>query len=223
MKNLNPIKEFSFDRIFEGIVINNDKYEETNEVDIILKDITMTDVEDGMEYQESIRMKNVINSSEFHINNKVTNTNYITCKPLLHNVDDLLVSRPEIGDRVVVEFYNGNPKLPYYRNKYLPYDVVNNPPKGFLPKFDGIENNYYRIIRLRSDGYMTGSDIDTLGEQLYNLGYNVKDNKGKYQFDNNMMNEVMKFQNDHGLRADGIVDPITFTEIIQESRNKGFC
>lgn len=218
-ENFEPLREFNFNRKFEGLVVDTSKFDETNEIDVIIQDIIMVNTNYKIDITESISFNNILNINDFNINNTITNANYITCKPLVFN-DDIHSYKPQVNDRVLVNFYNGNPKMPYYENKYYPIDIISQPPENFRPIYDGPENTYYRIIRYIDYHNMRGKDIDTLAEQLINLDYAVYKNGDEFMYDEDFVDVVKLFQKDNNLVIDGIVGPITFTKVIENNRRK---
>ncbi|ALN97730.1 hypothetical protein Bp8pS_051 [Bacillus phage vB_BpuM-BpSp] len=101
----------SFDNLFNGIVLDRkeDKFL------IYVEGLNVSSKkEDPMEYDENINNKNIINRKE---NIKSIKTlNGIWCKQFSTNSQSI---KPEIGSKVTVFFFNGDPQLPFFFNNSI--------------------------------------------------------------------------------------------------------
>jgi len=223
IEKMEPIKSFNFERRFEAIVSSIDNFEDKKMIDVIIPELLISNSTDNETHEENIYKSNIVNANELDIKSYVISSNYVSCRPMVMNGKSIEEFIPQTGDIVTVEFYNGNPKQPYYYNGYL-----TGPSKPVIERIerediDDILNNYYRMVRLRQDMYMIGKDVDTMLSQLNLLGYETKKVNDRWVYDEYNERIVKKFQTDNGLKSDGIIGPITFTKIITNSRKKGYC
>ncbi len=218
---------------------------------------TLIEAENGLQKKdtkETINISNIVNSDYLIYNSQVTTINYIKCYPFEFNgynpkefskLPDEIKRRykPEIGSKVIVEFWKGDPKLPYYKYESLfafdpviiPDNVGNtgkelakNPNVADQDQFatdtqlNYADRAYHRLI-LHTKPLMMGGDIYRIRTKLKELGsvFTIDSNNSNqsYQYDEELEAHVTKFQVEHKIDADtkGTVGPITYDAIMDEA------
>lgn len=223
MEYIDSFKEFDFNRDFQAVVIDNEDFDETHEVKLFVFELMMTTLQDKPRtIEKSLNANNIINKNQLNIEENISVGNYLICQPLINNTTNEPLRRPEIMDRVILKFFNGNPKFPYYIDMHFsekkdPYENLNIDPYKKM-----IKGNYFRLLMYRDEN-MKGKDVDTVGKALEGLGYKAnKYNEENYIFDRDMLNSLLSFQKDNKLKTDGDVGPITFTKLKEKYNNRIF-
>lgn len=216
-------KEFDFNRDFEAVVIDNKNFDKNYEVKLFVQELIMTTLQDQpRNIRKNLNPNNIINIKDLKIKRDINMGNYLVCKPLILNDINIKIRKPNILDRVILRFYNGNPKFPYYIDARLPRKEQ----EEFIDlnkNKRNLKGNYYRLLMYREEN-MIGKDVNVVGKALEGLGYKAnKYDKVNYVFDKDMLNSLLQFQKDNNLKQDGDVGPITFSKLKERYNNQKYC
>lgn len=214
------------------------------------------DVQSRLSYNSSVNSVNfiacypkLIGGYSWNFNDQVRNpdtqeiiptSNETSFKQLPEYIQHLY--RPTLGSKVLVHFYHGDPKLPYFEYKeYMHFSPVSMPvPSNNDPIKNGDvtttdpnqsggfkETGYYRLIKYTSpelsqqNMLMIGGDVLKARRALVTIGYVFSTATIKSpQYDLDMMKAVADFQSKHKLKVDGIIGPITFSALMDVSKIK---
>lgn len=218
----------------------------------------LKEAEDGLQEQENVTTINkhrIERGSSLVFDTTVKSLNYIKCYPKLNygfdldsytRLDDDLRRYyvPNIGDKVSVEFLNGDPKLPYYKfDRYYEIksiklddsigdtgdkisdnkNVIDDPDKNSSYNRPSgstyMLQNYYRLLK-PTRPVMVGGDIARLRKKLKTLGCVFSSaSKSDTAYDSEMEAFVIKYQMDYHITEErtGTVGPITYTSIAKRA------
>lgn len=223
MQYKETFKEFDFNREFEAVVIDNENFDENYEVKLFVFELMMTTLQDTpRNIEKNLDTKNIINIYDIKPEENVNIGNYLVCQPLIDNDKEKTIRKPDILDKVILRFHNGNPKLPYYIDKHFPKTKNDNGTINLKYKYRKLKGNYYRLLMYREEN-MKGKDVDTVGIALEGLGYSVnKYNNENYIFDREMLQSLLKFQSENNLKTDGDIGPITFSKLKEKYNSKPY-
>lgn len=218
---------------------------------------TLSEAENGLQKKdtiETVNVSNIVNSDNLIYNSQVTTINYIKCYPIEYNgykpsdfknlpEEAQRKYKPEIGSKVLVEFWRGDPKLPYYTYESL-YSIdpiiipdnIGNTGKDIHKNNNVADQDqfatdtqlnyadrvYHRLI-LHTQPLMMGGDIYRIRTKLKELGsvftIDSSNTNSSYLYDEELEAHVTKFQIDHQIQGDkkGTVGPITYDAIMDEA------
>ena len=216
-ENKNPFpRGFDMDKNHEGVVLETSSFESKGTIQVYIPDmfIGLDSTRISMS-KIFIKPSKIINSQDIKYSQSIDLTNYIDCYPLVLNGFTIGSLKPNVGETVIVQFLNGDIKLPYYINAhYLKEEEeianINDPAKD-----DGFSSyGYYRIIKLK-EIYMSGPDIYKVAMKLISLEYDISDVDGEYFYNEEMYEAIQHFQSRVALTDDGEIGPITFSMLMR--------
>ncbi|QQO92454.1 peptidoglycan-binding protein [Staphylococcus phage Machias] len=222
MQYKESFKEFDFSRDFEAVVIDNTDFDEKYEVKLFVYELIMTKLQDSpRNIKRNLNINNIINVEDLDVRSQVDIGNYLICQPLMNNDLDKPLRKPNLYDKVILKFHNGNPKFPYYYDMHLPRKYK--PEEPIISNNRNLKGSYYRLLMYREDN-MKGNDVNTVGIALTGLGYSAnKYDSENYVFDRTMLSSLLQFQSDNNLKQDGDVGPITFNKLIEKYNSISYC
>ena len=210
---------FNLNKMHEGIVIDNSSFMQTGKVKVYIPEMFIGQISDQVVVtKESIMANNIENSNVLRFNYLIERSNYIDCQPIMLNSFTVNSAKPNIGDTVMVQFINGDIKLPYYLNAHLLLDgedILKSSNENPLENY--VVTGFYRIIKLK-EVPMQGEDVFKVGSKLLVLGYPLTKIDGEYEYNKQMSNCVKLFQKSHGITEDGEVGPITFRMLMSATK-----
>jgi|GEM_PF-2909441 len=122
----NILESFNFNGVFEGTVVDNSKFKDSNTISVFIPELTLnSNGNRKIDAVDFIQRSKIKNYNELNLPSEtIQNTNYIDCKPIVLNafftkVDYEKLHKPKLDSRVIVVFINGNPKNAYYINAFL--------------------------------------------------------------------------------------------------------
>ncbi|QXN67883.1 hypothetical protein FPHOBKDP_00129 [Listeria phage LPJP1] len=215
---------FSFDKEYEGIVLDNNDFDDKLFIKVYISELFINDIpEKVIDINENIDHTKIINNNKINFKKSVVHNNYLKCYPIIYNNMNLDIMKPKIGSKVIVKFINGNPKLPYYENKgYYTDIIIPIPPEIIDPPTDPSTSDdytsfgYYRMIKLTNPA-MIGRDILKIQKKLKTLGYTFTIDTLDGIYDLRMLNYIKDFQSKNKLSVDGQIGPITFRTIMRKN------
>lgn len=121
----NVLQQFDFESEYIGYVLDNTEFEETLKVKIFIPELfgyTYSPTISSENNEISISTDHIINISELNMKTDIIKREFVYAKILLerhflHSQEEFLrACKPNIGDKVIVRFLNGNPNNCIYTN-----------------------------------------------------------------------------------------------------------
>lgn len=183
--NGHMIKLIDFDYKYEAIVLDNSEFDSKYYIKVFIPELFAYDVpKNAIDIKENVKIHNIENRKELLLSNNVYSSNYLKVYPVISNyyinrmdnnfdwlekedVSDeefnqrreLLIKyyKPNIGDTVIVSFFNGNPATPIYSNEFICKKI-----KDKIPVNDFIKKNDKKDDKKDDGGEIEVEPIDPI-------------------------------------------------------------
>lgn len=183
--NGHMIKLIDFDYKYEAIVLDNSEFDSKYYIKVFIPELFAYDVpKNAIDIKENVKIHNIENRKELLLSNNVYSSNYLKVYPVISNyyinrmdnnfdwlekedVSDeefnqrreLLIKyyKPNIGDTVIVSFFNGNPATPIYFNEFICKKI-----KDKIPVNDFINKNDKKDDKKDDGGEIEVEPIDPI-------------------------------------------------------------
>lgn len=164
--NRKIMQNFDFQGEYIGYVIDNSEFEETLKIKVFIPELFGYNYSVGIPKESkeiSISKDHILNSEDININLKIKQNEFIYSRIIIErqclSSKDYFIycCKPDIGDKVIVSFFNGNPSNCVYSNNILLSEGERIEVKNEISNANG-----GKIVNIIKDNLPNRSTIDKI-------------------------------------------------------------